>query len=89
MNAFEMLWNVDKNKNTAIKAIEGKDSATEADPTAQTCFESSKKMLGHALSIKEQYIRAVQGSQPASSSFRSLVDICQNVRKAAADSLNK
>ena len=83
-----MLWNVDKNKNTTIKAIEGKDLAAETDPAAQACFESSKKMLGHALSIKEQYIRAAQGGHPENNSFRNLVDICQNVRKAAADSLN-
>ena len=46
--------------------------------------------MGHAMTIKEQYIRDSDETEPGSkSSFQKLVSICQRVRETAAGTLNE
>ena len=58
--------------------------------SSKTVVDSKKKIMGHALTIKEEFIRSQEedGEDGAVSSFRKLLLICNNVRKSAADILN-
>ena len=70
MNAFEMLWNVDKNSNNFRNSTspleiqsKGADASTTTDEavhkmgSSKTVVDSKKKIMGHALTIKEEFIR--------------------------------
>lgn len=101
-----MLWNVDKNNgsNYSNRASPPRAKTNDTDTstpveegmlkigsTKTTVVDSKKKIMGHALTIKEEFVRQQEddGEEGASSSFGKLLEICNNVRKSAADILNK
>ena len=88
---------MDKNRNTV--ALEGwnKNGAASNQGTRKNAkgsasnagSDSSKKIMGHALTIKEEYIRQEEEGDASTSSFQKLLEICQRVRESAAATLNE
>lgn len=89
-----MLWNVDKNKSDKeaqanLSAANDQVVRKNATGTTNSAVDSSKKIMGHALSIKEEFVRQPEDGDEGPSSFRKLLEICKNVRESAAATLNK
>jgi hypothetical protein len=78
-----MLWNVDKNKSAGAAEGLAKNTAANTQVTRKIAkcgsnsgVDPSNKIMGHALTIKEEYIRQQEEGDDSISSFNKLLEIC-------------